>query len=100
MHTPLCSQAKTANQVDTETTGSTRANRCTHGRDEHVQNAKCGGGSQRQDGNLFGVQRFLGNEGGAKSHNQTFNQVFNGAFHQLCNIDVHLICGIILYTIA
>jgi hypothetical protein len=65
----------------------------THSRNECIQNAKGGRGSQSQETNLHKIHRLLGNGKGGNGHNQTLNDVLHDSSNQFGEIDniVHFI---------
>lgn len=80
----LSNHTETTNQVGTNSEAGTTTSRGAHGGDEHIKNAKCGGGGEGQDNNLLNVQSLLGDGIGDDGNCQRLNKVLNRTLNKLC----------------
>jgi hypothetical protein len=82
----LSGNANTTDQCAAECHTGTVSGTGTHGGNKHVQDAKCGGGSQGNHNDFLNAQRLLRDQHGANRHSQTLNQVFDGTLQKLVHV--------------
>jgi len=85
-HRKNLESAGESHEVGANTETGASASRARHGRDKDVENAKCGGGSQRDDDDLFDLEALLGDGVGGNGHHETLDNVLDGAFDEFGKI--------------